>query len=94
MRKIEIQNFFYDLIHCKNKINSVFEKWDKKYEEDERGPLVAGMRECPDAELVTLLINIQKLAAGYEQIKELIDKAEQEQVDEAFVEDDPDDEDF
>ena len=81
MAKIEIQTFFYDLIHCKNKINSTFEKWDKKYEEDERGPLVAGMRECPDAELITLLINIQKLAAGYEQIKELMDKAEQEQVD-------------
>ena len=94
MRKIEIQSFFYDLIHCKNKINSVFEKWDQKYEEDERCHLVAGMREWPEAELVTLLINIQKLAAGYEQIKELMDKAEQEQVDEAFVEDDPDDEDF
>ena len=59
MRKIEVKTFFYDLIHCKNKINTVFEKWDKKYEEDERGPLVAGMRECPDAELITLLINIQ-----------------------------------
>ncbi len=94
MGKIEIQSFFYDLIHCKNKISSVFEKWDKKYEEDERGALVAGMRECPDAELVALLINIQKLATGYEQIKELMDKAEQEQVDKAFVEDDPDDEDF
>ena len=94
MAKIEIQTFFYDLIHCKNKINSTFEKWDKKYEEDERGSLVAGMRECPDAEMITLLINIQKLATGYEQIMELIDKAEQEQVDEAFVEDDPDDEDF
>ena len=44
--------------------------------------------------MVTLLINIQKLATGYEQIKELMDKAEQEQVDEAFVEDDPDDEEF
>ena len=54
MAKIEIQTFFYDLIHCKNKINSTFEKWDKKYEEDERGSLVAGMRECPDAELITL----------------------------------------
>ena len=94
MPNIEIQSFFYDLIHCKDKILSNFEKWDKKYEEDERGPLVAGMRECPDAELVTLLINIQKLATGYEQIKELMDKAEQEQVDEAFVEDDPDDEEF
>ena len=94
MPKIEIQSFFYDLIHCKNKILATFEKWDTKYDEDERGALVAGMRECKDAELITLLVNIQKLASGYEQIKELIDKAEQEQVDEAFVEDDPDDEDF
>ena len=86
MPKIEIKTFFYDLIHCKNKILSVFDKWDKKYDEDERGALVAGIRDCPDAELITLLVNIQKLAAGYEQIKAL--------VDEAFVEDDPDDEDF
>jgi hypothetical protein len=94
MPKIEIQTFFYDLIHCKNKILSVFDKWDKKYDEDERGALVAGIRDCPDAELITLLVNIQKLATGYEQIKELVDEAEQAQVDEAFVEDDPDDEDF
>jgi hypothetical protein len=94
MPKIEIQSFFYDLIHCKNKILSVFDKWDEKYEEDERGSLVAGMRECKDAELINLLMNIQKLAMGYEQIKVLIDQAEQDQVDEAFVEDDPDDEDF
>ncbi len=94
MPKIEIQTFFYDLIHCKNKILSVFEKWDKKYEEDDRGSLVAGMRECKDAELITLLVNIQKLATGYEQIKALVDEAEQAQVDEAFVEDDPDDEEF
>ena len=90
----EIQSFFYDLIHCKNKILSVFDKWDKKYDEDERGALVAGIRDCPDTELITLLVNIQKLATGYEQIKDLVDKAEQDQVDEAFVEDDPDDEDF
>lgn len=94
MPKIEIKTFFYDLIHCKNKILSVFDKWDKKYDEDERGALVAGIRDCPDAELITLLVNIQKLATGYEQIKELVDEAEQAQVDEAFVEDDPDDEDF
>jgi len=94
MPKIEIQSFFYDLIHCKNKILSVFAKWDKKYDEDERGALVAGIRDCPDAELINLLMNIQKLATGYEQIKDLMDKAEQDQVDEAFVEDDPDDEDF
>lgn len=94
MPKIEIQSFFYDLIHCKDKILSVFEKWDKKYDEDERGALVAGIRDCPDAELINLLMNIQKLATGYEQIKDLMDKAEQDQVDEAFVEDDPDDEEF
>jgi hypothetical protein len=87
MPKIEIQSFFYDLIHCKNKILSVFEKWDKKDDADE-------IRDCPDAELITLLVNIQKLATGYEQIKALVDEAEQAQVDEAFVEDDPDDEDF
>ncbi len=94
MPNIEIKSFFYDLIHCKNKILSVFDKWDKKYDEDERGALVAGIRDCPDAELITLLVNIQKLATGYEQIKALVDEAEQAQVDEAFVEDDPDDEDF
>ncbi|MZG29548.1 MAG: hypothetical protein F3741_01900 [Nitrospinae bacterium] len=94
MPKIEIQSFFYDLIHCKDKILSVFEKWDKKYDEDERGALVAGIRDCPDAELITLLVNIQKLATGYEQIKDLMDQAEQEQVEEALTEDDPDDEDF
>ena len=94
MPKIEIQSFFYDLIHCKDKILSTFDKWDNKYEEDERGALVAGIRDCPDAELITFLVNIQKLATGYEQIKELMDQAEQQQVDEALVEDDPDDEDF
>ena len=94
MPKIEIQSFFYDLLHCKNKILSVFDKWDQKYEEDERGSLVAGLRDCPDAELINLLMNIQKLATGYEQIKDLMDKAEQDQVDEAMDEDDPDDEEF
>ena len=62
--------------------------------DSERGPLVAGMRECEDAELITLLMNIQKLATGYEQIKELMDQAEQEQVDEAMDDDDPEDEEF
>ena len=94
MPKVEIESFFYDLIHCKDKILSSFDKWDEKYEEDERGSLVAGIRECKDQELITLLVNIQKLAAGYEQIKELMDQAEQEQVDEAMVEDDPEDEEF
>ena len=93
MPNIEIQSFFYDLIHCKDKILSSFEKWDSKYEDDERGPLVAGIRECPDADLINLLINIQRLASGYEQIKELMDVAEQKEVDEAMSDDEDDDED-
>ena len=91
MPKIEIQSFFYDLIHCKNKILSNFDKWDEKYAEDERGSLVAGIRECGDADLVNLLINIQRLASGYEQIKELMDAAEQKDVDEAMSDDEDDD---
>ena len=91
MPNIEIQSFFYDLIHCKNKILSNFDKWDEKYADDERGPLVAGMRECGDADLVNLLINIQRLANGYEQIKELMDAAEQKEVDEAMSDDEEDD---
>ena len=94
MPKIEIENFFYDLIHCKDKIFATFDKWDKKYDEDERGPLVAGMRECEDSELITLLMNIQKLATGYGQIKELMDKAEQNEVDAAMDDDNPEDEEF
>ena len=93
MPKIEIQSFFYDLIHCKDKILSNFDKWDEKYADDERGPLVAGIRECGDADLVNLLINIQRLASGYEQIKELMVAAEQKEVDEAMSDDDDDDED-
>jgi len=93
MPSIEIQSFFYDLIHCKNKILSNFEKWDEKYEEDERGPLVAGIRECKDAELITLLVNIQRLASGYEQIKELMDEAEQKDVDDAMSDEEDDDDD-
>ena len=79
--------------YCKNKILSNFEKWDEKYEEDERGPLVAGIRECKDAELINLLINVQRLASGYEQIKELMDAAEQKDVDEAMSDDEDDDSD-
>ncbi|MBT6717841.1 MAG: hypothetical protein HOB18_09440 [Nitrospina sp.] len=94
MPKIEIQSFFYDLLHCKNKILATFDKWDEKYDEDERGALVAGIQECENPELITLLMNIQKLAAGYEQIKELMDKAEQDEVDAAMEEDDPEDEEF
>ena len=94
MPKVEIESFFYDLIHCKNKILSTFDKWDEKYDEDERGPLVAGILECEDPELITLLMNIQKLASGYEQIKELMDKAEEDEVDAAMEDDDPEDEEF
>tara|TARA_Y100001936_G_C15960899_1_gene605521 strand:+ start:422 stop:706 length:285 start_codon:yes stop_codon:yes gene_type:complete len=94
MPKVEIESFFYDLIHCKDKILSTFDKWDEKYDEDERGALVAGIRECEDQELITLLVNIQKLASGYEQIKELMDKAEQDEVDAAMEDDDPEDEEF
>ncbi len=94
MAKIEIQSFFYDLIHCKDKILTTFEEWDEKYDEDERGPLVAGMREIPDDKLITLLVNIQKLAAGYQRIKDLIDAAEQAEVDEAMSDEDDDEDDF
>jgi hypothetical protein len=94
MAKIEIQSFFYDILHCRNKIMEAFDKWDEKYDEDERGALVAGIRECKDAELINMLMNIQKLAAGYDRIKELMDKAEQDEVDAAMEEDDPDDEEF
>ena len=91
MAKIEIQGFFFDLIHCKDKILSTFDKWDERYAEDERGALVAGIKECPDNELVTLMVNIQRMASGYEKIKDLMDEAEQAQADEAVVEDDDED---
>jgi hypothetical protein len=94
MAKIEVQSYFYDLIHCKDKILSTFDNWDEKYADDERGPLMAGMRDCKDAELITLLTNIQRLASGYERIKEQIDAAEQELVDEAMEEEDDDDAQF
>ena len=94
MAKIEVQSFFYDLLHCKDKILTTFNDWDGKYEEDQRGALVAGIREAPDAQLITLLINIQKLAAGYERIKDLIDQAEQAEVDAAMSDEDDDEDDF
>jgi len=94
MAKIEIQSFFYDLIHCKDKILTTFDEWDEKYDDDERGALVAGMRETPDEKLITLLVNIQRLAMGYEKIKELIDQAEQAEVDESMTEEDDDDDEF
>ncbi|PIQ96826.1 MAG: hypothetical protein COV67_07450 [Nitrospinae bacterium CG11_big_fil_rev_8_21_14_0_20_56_8] len=93
MPKIEIQSFFYDLIHCKDKILSIFDKWDERYGEDERGALVAGIRDCPDEQLINLLINIQRLAHGYEQIKELMDQAEQTEVEAALSDEEGEDED-
>jgi hypothetical protein len=91
MAYLEVQSFFYDLIHCKDKILSVFDEWDEKYGDDERGPLVAGIRECQDDKLINLLINIQRMATGYEQIKTLIDEAEQAELDESLDDDDDDD---
>lgn len=93
MPKIEIQSFFYDLIHCKDKINSIFSKWDELYENDERGALVAGVRESPEEEVVSFLMSVQRLAAGYEHIQELVAKAEQADVDAALADDDEDKED-
>ncbi len=93
MAKIEIQSFFFDLIHCKDKILSTFEKFDEKYGDDERGSLVAGIQEMEDADLVNLLINIQRLASGYEQIKELMDQAEEEELQAAISDDDEDEDD-
>ena len=92
MAKIEIQSFFFDLIHCKDKILSTFDEFDEKYGEDERGSLVAGIQEMKDSDLVNLLINIQRLATGYEQIKELMDQAEEEEMN-ASLEDGEEDED-
>jgi len=91
MATIEVESFFYDLIHCKDKILATFDEWDEKYEDDERGALVAGIRECKEADLINILINIQRLASGYEQIKELMDAAEQKEVDEAMLDDEDDD---
>jgi len=92
MSKIEVQSFFYDLIHCKDKILSVFTEFDEEYGEDERGSLVAGIKEMEDGKLVNLLVNIQKMAQGYEQIKELMDAAEDAEL-QASLEDDEDDDD-
>ncbi|MBI4389679.1 MAG: hypothetical protein HY580_05810 [Nitrospinae bacterium] len=92
MAKIEVKSFFYDLIHCKDKINATFAKWDQQYGDDERGALVAGIRECPDSELVSLLINVQRLATGYEQIQESVTQAEQAEVEAAMADEDDEDE--
>ncbi|MBI4382495.1 MAG: hypothetical protein HY579_00495 [Nitrospinae bacterium] len=92
MAKIEVKSYFYDLIHCKDKINATFAKWDEQYGNDERGALVAGIRDCPDSELVALLINVQRLAAGYEQIQESVTQAEQAEVEAAMSDEDDEDE--
>jgi len=91
MSKIEVQSFFYDLIHCKDKILSVFNEFDEQYEEDERGSLVAGIKEMEDVKLVTLLVNIQKMAQGFEQIKELMDAAEDAELQASLADDEDDD---
>lgn len=91
MAYIEVQSFFYDLIHCKEKILTVFSEWDDQFGDDERGALVAGIRDCKDDKLINLLINIQRMAAGYEQIKTLIDEAEQAELEDSLDDDDDDD---
>jgi len=92
MANIEVESFFYDLFHCKDKILESFDEWDEKYDNDERGALVAGIRDCPDSQLIPFLMNVQKLAAGYARIQEKIQAAEQAEVD-AELEDDEDDDD-
>lgn len=93
MSKIEVQSFFYDLIHCKDKILTVFNEFDEEYGEDERGSLVAGIKEMEDGKLVNLLVNIQKMAQGYEQIKELMDAAEDAELQASLADDEDDDDD-
>lgn len=93
MAKIEIQSFFFDLLHCKDKILGIFDEFDNKFGDDERGSLVAGIREMGDADLVNLLINVQRMATGYEQIKELMDAAEEEELQKTLEEEDDDDDD-
>jgi hypothetical protein len=93
MAKIEIQSFFFDLLHCKDKIMNTFDEFDAKYGDDERGSLVAGIHEMADADLVNLLISIQRMATGYEQIKELMDAAEEEELQKTLVEEEDDDDD-
>ena len=94
MTKIEVRHFFYDLIHCKDKILAAFENWDQKYDDDPRGALVAGIQDTAPEELVSFLITIQRLASGFQEIQEMITEAEQKQVEEDLGdEDDEDDED-
>ena len=93
MANIEIESFFYDLFHCKDKLLESFNEWDEKYDDDERGALVAGIQECPNDKLIIFLMNVQKLAAGYERIQEMINAAEQAEVDAELDDDDDDDDD-
>lgn len=93
MAKIEIQSFFFDLIHCKDKILNTFDEFDEKFGDDERGSLVAGIHEMKDADLINLLINIQRMATGYGQIKELMDAAEEEELQKSLEEEDDEDDD-
>ena len=90
MTKIEVRHFFYDLIHCKDKVLAAFDKWDKQYDEDPRGALVAGIQDSEPEELISLLITIQRLASGFQEIQTLINEAEQKQVDDDIDEDDED----
>ncbi len=90
--KIEVKHFFYDLFHCKDKILAAFDQWDEKYENDERGPLVAGIQESSPQELVTLLITIQKMASGYQEIQDMISVAEDDEL-QGYMEDEEEDED-
>lgn len=90
--KIEVKHFFYDLFHCKDKILAAFDQWDEKYENDERGPLVAGIQESSPEELVTLLITIQKMASGYQEIQDMISAAEDDEL-KGFMEDDEEEDD-
>jgi len=93
MAKIEIQSFFFDLLHCKDKILDEFDKFDEKFGDDDRGSLVAGIKEMGNADLITLLINIQRMAKGYEQIKELMDAAEEAELQKTLEEEEDDDDD-
>ncbi len=93
MTQIEVKTFFYDLIHCKDKILSNFDQWDEKYPDDERGALVAGIQESPNDQLINFLMNVQKLASGFQQIQDMITAAEQAEVEEAMRDDDDDDDD-
>jgi|TARA_B110000438_G_C15754732_1_gene624550 hypothetical protein len=91
--KIEVKHFFYDLFHCKDKILDAFDKWDEKYDKDERGPLVAGIQDSSPQELVTLLITIQKMASGYQDIQDMITAAEEEELKSYMGDDEEDEED-